>query len=484
MQKRVLSTLKNSPSTELLRLKNRDWIIEFFMTIFDKEHTNISFENLQLQLCDFLNHYQQELEEGEKPLPFESIEEKAKRTITQWTNKGFLTSYPDENGDIFYELSHHTNKTIDWLSSLIKKEFIGADSKLKDLFNKLKELVEFSNEDVGQRIKILENKRFKLKQEIEQLKISDNVTILETHEISARFDQLTQYSKELLSDFSEVEENFKKINKNIHQKHIDKNLTKGDILGFTFDALDELKNSHQGKSFYGFWRFLIDAELQDEWLKLVEMLYQILQEKGINDNDLFLRSMKNRLYTYGQKVYRANDKMAEKLSRIIRENYDENKAMTSQTIKAIKYFLVEISKTPHKPDISIIIEENAMVNTLFERQLTLSPKEQVNYNAQPIPAKNDLSQSTQLHTIFNQTVVNTKLLKNNILSLLKTRSQTTLFEVINNNGGIKQGLPEVFGYFSVLKDFTHNFNINKQQEIIFDTICHKSIKIPEIIIIK
>lgn len=53
VQKRVLSTLKNSPSTELLRLKNRDWIIEFFMTIFDKEHTNISFENLQLQLCDF-----------------------------------------------------------------------------------------------------------------------------------------------------------------------------------------------------------------------------------------------------------------------------------------------------------------------------------------------------------------------------------------------------------------------------------------------
>ena len=51
----------------------------------------------------------------------------------------------------------------------------------------------------------------------------------------------------------------------IYQKHADSSLSKGDILQFTFDALQELKESNQGKSFYAFWRFLMNAALQNQW---------------------------------------------------------------------------------------------------------------------------------------------------------------------------------------------------------------------------
>lgn len=68
--------------------------------------------------------------------------------------------------------------------------------------------------------------------------------------------------------------------------------------------------------------------------------------------------------------------------------------------------------------------------------------------------------------------------------MLKSKSQTTLNEVIEHNGGIEKGLPELFGYFGIVKDFTHNFNPEKQQEIIFDKVNNKSIKVPEIILIK
>ena len=51
-----------------------------------------------------------------------TIELKAKNTIREWTNKGFLTNYKNENGDVYYELSPHTTKTINWLYSLEKKE--------------------------------------------------------------------------------------------------------------------------------------------------------------------------------------------------------------------------------------------------------------------------------------------------------------------------------------------------------------------------
>ena len=136
--------------------------------------------------------------------------------------------------------------------------------------------------------------------------------VFEEFEIVPRFNQLNQSAKELLSDFKEVEDNFKEITKSIYQKHTDSNLSKGDILGFTFSELDSIKDSSQGRSFYAFWSFLLNPALQSEWDNLTKELYYTLEDKGISVSDFFLKSMKKHLHAAGQKVYKANDKMAEK----------------------------------------------------------------------------------------------------------------------------------------------------------------------------
>ena len=60
----------------------------------------------------------------------------------------------------------------------------------------------------------------------------------------------------------------------------------------------------------------------------------------------------------------------------------------------------------------------------------------------------------------------------------------TIQDIVDNQGGITQGLPEVFGYFSVLKDFKYTINTGKSQIILFDEINRKIIEIPEIIFIR
>lgn len=480
---KISSILNDSPSVELLRSRNRELIFDFFLTTFNKDRSNISFENILLSLTDFISDHNVSLEETESNI-IDTFEIKAKNAIREWTNKGFLTNYKNENGDVFYELSPHTNKTINWIYSLEKKEFVGAESKFKDIFNKLKELVEFTNEDIEKRIEILEDKKLSIEQEIKQLKIGEDVKVFEAHEIIPRFQQLTFSAKELLSDFKEVEDNFKNITKDIYQKHTDENLTKSDILTFTFDALDDLKESYQGKSFYAFWRFLMDRNLQEEWYTLTDELYKTLAEKGIPINDTFLKGMKNYLHTSGNKVYQANDKMAEKLSRIIRENDNSEKKLSKKVIQEIKNYLSEISKTKKRPNLSIEVELNSNINIPFDKRLTFEPKEEITYNKKPKLAENDISQSNQLNKIFKENVIDKNLLRTRIKEILKSKSQTTLNEVIEHYGGIEKGLPELFGYFGIIKDFTHSFNPEKQQEIIFDKINNKSIQIPEIILIK
>jgi len=481
---KISSIINESPSVELLRLRNRTLIIDFFLNTFENENSTLSFENLQIKLADFLAFHNIEIEEDDENNIFDSFEVKAKNAIQVWTNKGFLTNYKVENGDVYYELSPHTNKTINWLFSLEKKEFVGAESKFKDIFNKLKELVEFTNEDIEKRIEILEDKRLSIEQEIQQLKIGEDVKVFEEHEIIPRFQQLTQSAKELLSDFKEVEDNFKNITKDIYQKHTDDNITKKDILSFTFDALDDLKESHQGKSFYAFWRFLMDRNLQEEWNDLTTELYQTLSEKEISINDTFLKGMKNYLHISGKKVYLANDKMAEKLSRIIRENNHSKKELANKVIQEIKLYLSVISKHKESPNTSIEIETNAEINIPFEKKLTFEPKDDILYEAKPELAKNNILESKHINKVFNQNIIDEKILKARITNVLKTKSQTTLFEVIKENGGLEKGLTELFGYFGVIKDFTHDFSSNKQQEIVFDRVNNKSITIPEVIIIK
>lgn len=480
----ISEILNDSPSIEILRLRHRNLIIRFFILAFKKDKGSLSSENLHLQLSDYLEYNQLENDDESEIDVFDSYEIKAKKYIRKWTDKGFLTNYKDDNGEVFYELSSHTHKSIDWISSLKKKEFVGAESKFKDIFNQLKELVEFTNEDIEKRIEILENRKTEIEHQIQKLQIGEDVKVFKEFEIIPRFNQLTQTAKELLSDFKEVEDNFKNITKDIYQKHADSNLKKSDVLSFTFDALDELKESHQGKSFYAFWQFLMDRSLQEEWKSLTNELYETLDEKGIDSSDIFLKGMKNYLYLSGQKVSRANDKMSQKLSRIIRENNSNQKKIAEKLIQEIKLHLTEISKLKRPPELSVNIETGSIIDIPFEKRLTYEQKKDVTYDIKPTTAIDDISESTQIDKVFKQNNVDKKLLIKRIKKILNEKSQTTLFEVIESNGGIEKGLPELFGYFGVVKDFTHNFNPDKQQEIIFDRENRKSIKVPEVILIK
>lgn len=480
----LIQVLNNSPSVEILRLRNREIIIEFLIKTFLNKQGAISSENIHIQLADFLEYKQVESDEDSQITAFDTFEEKAKKYILNWTNKGFLTNYPDEQGEVFYELSAHSSKTIDWLASLKKEEFVGTESKFNNILNQLKELVEFTNEDIEKRIELLEQRKLEIEQQIQRIKVGEDVKVFEEFEIVPRFNQLNQSAKELLSDFKEVEENFKEITKSIYQKHSDGSLTKSDILSYTFDALDELKASQQGKSFYAFWSFILNPELQDKWESLTKELYITLEEKAIPISDPFLKGMKRHLHSSGQKVYKANDKMAEKLSRIIRETESAKSEATKKIIQEIKKQLVAISKSKKKPNNSFELEIDIEINIPFDRKLTTEKSEEVTYTNKPKIADEDITSSDHISKLFSQSNIDKELLRKRVKDILKEKSQVTILDVVENYGGLQQGLPELFGYIGIVKEFKHIINSDKTQNILFDSEYKKQIRIPEIILAK
>lgn len=481
---KIADILNNSPSVDLLKLRNREVIITFLINTFSNQQGAISSEKMHHQLADYLEAVEVEVDEDIEITFADTYEIKARKYLQNWTNKGFLTNYQDETGEIYYELSSHSSKTLDWLSSLKKEEYVGAESKFKNIFNQLKELVEFTNEDIDKRIQLLEDKKLEIEQQIQRIKIGEDVKVFQDFEIIPRFNQLTKSAKELLSDFKEVEDNFKEITKDIYLKHAEGSLTKSHILEFTFDAIDELKNSHQGKSFYAFYTFMLTPTLQEEWGKLTKELYSTLKEKDIEITDYFLKGMKKHLYSSGQKVSKANDKMAEKLSRIIRENEASKSENTKKIIRDIKKSLIELSKARIRPDVSFELEIDVDINIPFERKITFEQSEELVYKTKPKLADESISHSRHLNKLFSISVIDKEILRIRIREVLKNSSQTTLAEIIENFGGIEKGLPELFGYIGIVKEFKHSIHPDKKQRIEFDIQNQKSIQIPEIILSK
>ncbi len=477
----ITAILNSSPSVELLRLRNREAILVFLINTFANRQGAVGAEQMHSQLADYLEFRQIERDEDGALEVFDTYEIKAKKYIQHWTDRGFLTNYQDERGDVYYELSSYASKTIDWLSSLKKEEYVGTESKFKNIFSLLKELVEFSNDDVETRIRLLEEKRDEIDRQLAQLRSGEDVKVFEAFEIVPRFKQLNQSAKELLSDFKEVEDNFKEITRTIYQKHAEGSLSKSDILAFAFDALDEIKDSQQGKSFYAFWSFLLNPGLQDEWEKLTHELYSMLAHKGIPVQDLFLKSMKMQLHKAGQRVYKANDKMADKLSRIIRESEASKAAATKQIIQDIKKSLLALSKQGRIPELTMELELGVEISIPFERKLTLELSEEQTYQARPRLAEEDLSQAGQLNRLFAHAAIDKELLRKRIRALLREQSQLTLKDVIDQAGGLQRGLPELFGYMSIVREFRHTVSAERSQRIVFNKALNKSILIPEII---
>ena len=477
---KLTDTLNSSPSAELLKVRNREFIILFFAEVF-ASGAAVTSENIHYRLENYLEEKGIEVDDDNEIAFADTYEDKAKKYIQRWADKGFLTNYQNETGEFFYELSSHSSKTLDWLANLKKDEYIGTESKFKTIFSQLKDLVEFTSEDKEKRLQLLEDKKLEIEQQIQRLKMGEDVKVFEEYEIVPRFKELNRLAKELLSDFKEVDDNFKAIIKEIYQRQTDSTLKKGAILRYTFDALEQLKDSSQGKSFYAFWEFLLLPELQQEWESLTQALYQTLEDKNIETNDVFLKDMKRHLFDAGQKVYKTNYKMADKLSRIIRETEVSRTEVTKKIIQEIKNLLLETSKRKIKPDFSFEIEE-IEIHLPIERKLTFEQSDGIVYNEKPQLSNANITDFYGLNRLFNPNIVDKKELRKRIKKVLNEKSQATVWEIIDNHGGLTKGLPELFGYIGLVKEFKHTINLEKTQSVVFDAENRKIILIPEIIL--
>jgi len=443
-----------APSVQIIRMRNAHWVIPFLFKAFKTENIlSVPEPALISMLAEELRNHSEGTEDLEEArIEFgEDEESRARKYLLNWVQKRLLQDFPDADSVTQYQLSAHTEKLFQWLQSLEKRQFVGTESRFRFLFQTLREMVEYTEDNTARRLEELKNRRAEIDKEIKKIEMGFKPEIYTNSQLRERLEWFTRLSHELLSDFREVEDNFKYIHRQIVEQHTRAEVHKGAIVGYAFEAYDALRKSDQGKSFYAFWDFLVSRAGQEEWRELTDQLLQLLQDRSIEGDGDFVQNIKSLLLQQGRNVYDANDKMAEKLSRIITEKEIARHRRMRQQIGSIKELVFQFMEEETNPPCGLQLPASTPIRMSMERRLNLVEKAATGTIKQPANAKEKIEDQERFSRLLNTNHIDKKKLWQKVEQTLEKRTTATLAEIIEFNG-LDNGVAEVVSYFSFLRE--------------------------------
>jgi len=444
---------ETSPAVQIIRMRNAHWVIPFLFKAFKTENILSLPEQVLINgLAEELRNHTEGTEDLEEArIEFgEDEESRARKYLLNWVQKRLLQDFPDSDAVTQYQLSAHTEKLFQWLQSLEKRQFVGTESRFRFLFQTLREMVEYTEDDSVKRLEELKNRKAEIDKEIKRIEMGHKPEIYTNAQLRERLEWFTRLSHELLSDFREVEDNFKFIHRHIVEQHTKAEINKGAIVGYAFEAYDALRKSDQGKSFYAFWDFLVSRAGQEEWRLLTDQLLQLLQDRSIESDGEFVQTIKSLLLQQGRSVYEANDKMAEKLSRIITEKEIARHRRLRQQIGSIKELVFQFMDE-ETPPCGLQLDTPAPIRMNMERKLNLSERQGTAIVKQPANAQEKIEDFERFGRMLNTSHIDKRRLWQNVEQALQKKTTATLSEIIEI-AGLENGIAEVVSYFSFLRE--------------------------------
>lgn len=392
---------------------------------------------------------------------------KASEYITDWQKSGYLRNfYVDNDDEPHYDISAKAEKAIQWIDDLISKKFVGTESRLRTIFSLVEQIVIGSDRNKENRLENLEKQKQTLEAEIEKLK-AGNVSILSDSEIKDRFQQVISLSNMMLSDFREVEDNFRKLDQATREKIATSDGAKGEVLETQFKDFDYIESTDEGKSFKAFMQFIMSQDKIDDFDEKLAKILEMKQIKELKPDKKIAKIYRN-WQKAGESTQKMVIKLTQRLSRYVSQNISSQNKSIERLIKRIENMAIKL-KTIANNDKNYMDIDKAGIELSMPMELPLwTSSEKPNIVSDiEIGLENDIDDSA----LYNQVFVDKQSIIDNIRKALNLNEQTTLGQVINNNP-LNKGLMELISYFSVASEMQNNRQIN----IICDNSSKEEIK--------
>jgi hypothetical protein len=471
-----IKTLKENNSTiRLFNADNSPLIISFLFQAF-KQNNKITIPNDELvsNLTDTIYSLRNTF--GNDVYP-----DSAQNYLDAWANDYYLRKYyPPDNDEPCFELTPSTEKALEWVKELENREFVGTESRLLKIIEMMKEIAYKNSENPAVRLEELERKRNEIEQEIDKIN-SGIFEKLSGTQIKERYFDISDTSNKLLSDFKQIEYNFRQLDQEIRKKQITSDIQKGELLKDIFSSHDILFETDQGKSFRAFWELLMSQKKQDELDQLIELIVSLPEIQNVKKDDT-IDGLKNHLIEAGDRVNTTNHILIEQLRKYLDDRILLENKRIIEIIRDIKSIAVQIKDNPPRNKDIITIPGSPQIEMVMERPLW-------DVSVSPELRKNDLEEGESIlvdtQQLYSQFEINKDELIRRIDELLAINSQFTLKALIEKYP-IERGLAEILTYVDItLKNEKAFINEDiKETMIVWNKVSNRffEITLPQIII--
>lgn len=201
----------------------------------------------------------------------------AREYLTDWSapETGWLRRfYPHGSDDVHYDATPAFEKAYLWVSTLRNRAFVGTESRLHTLVELLRQMVHGTETDPESRLARLRAERARLDDTIREAE-QGTFAVLSGAAVRDRYQQFAGTARELLSDFRQVEENFRRLDRDARERIASWDGPKGELLAELVSDRTDISRSDQGNSFQAFYGFLLSETRQDELAQLLGRVQQI-----------------------------------------------------------------------------------------------------------------------------------------------------------------------------------------------------------------
>lgn len=429
----LVSLRQHHPAWRLLRADHAPLIICFLQQTFVGPNLrSLEQTSLASKLDDLIYSLHQNL--GQTLFP-----RAASAYLNDWAdnNNGWLRKfYPPNSDEAHYELTAATEKAIEWLGSLGKRQFVGTESRLLAIFDLLRQVVEGSETDPATRITELEKRKATLDAEIAKIK-TGQLELMDATRIRERFLEVSSSADSLLADFREIEQNFRDLDRNVRECIATWDGGKGALLEEFFGDRDAIADSDQGRSFRAFWEFLMSPSRQEELSELLHKVFEMPPVQSLEPDRRLLRIHYEWLKA-GEAAQRTVARLSEQLRRYLDDQaWLENKRIM-HLLRNIEGKALGLRQHPPDKEIISLDDMLAALNLPLDRPLYSPP-------LKPRIETQILLEGTtdnDADALFNQVYVDKSRLLANLRLALRQQAQISLGDLLERYP-LKQGLAEL-----------------------------------------
>ena len=268
-----------------------------------------------------------------------------------------------------------------------------------------------------------------------------DIPMLDETAVRDRYQQFAGTARELLADFREVEENFRKLDRQLREKIAGWHGGKGELLDDVLGSRESISGSDQGRSFQAFYGFLLSQARQEELSGLLERVDSLA---GIAERDARLRHVHHDWLDAAERTQTTVRQLSEQLRRFLDDQVWFENRRVIDILRSIENRALQLRQTPNIPVAMELDAPSPAIRLPLERPL-YPPVKKARISSDTV---RDADEETDPAALFEQVYVDPEPLRGGVRQALRSQPQVGLAELVTRYP-LKQGVAELVTYLSL-----------------------------------